>query len=654
MSRFLFSFINRLQLRWKMMAVVLPLVIAPIVVVGTVVGYIGARQAHLGITQTSMDDLEHMAAFTIDLLDAHHRQFELYKKDKEETINEELATLVRLAHRLVESQHHQYRAGNITLATAQAEAGKALRQVNVGESGYLYAVTSAGDLMVHIALEGENIYNVQDETGRYFIREISQMALESTPGEVLFTTYPWRNPALGDIAPRSKIAAFLYFPEWDWIIAAGGYIEETYEKLDFERRSFEELKSKIKNKNVGRTGYIFAMDSRGNFTIHPHQEGINHFGSRDSLGNAFIREMCLKQDGWIRYPWKGPDDAAPRMKVTRYAYFAPWDWIVGVGSYEDEFYSEAKKIKGRVFISMLVMTLLAGSISVSLVFVASARLTDPIHHMIGVIRKVKKGRFDERMEVDTGDELGELAVSFNRMTDIIRRNKELEATLAQHGKMASLGVLSSGVAHEINNPLGVILGYAAFLEGKIPKDDPIYGYIHEIKKESKRCKKIVQDLLSYARTPKPTLEETDLNELLGQIIDFSANHVDLHHIVIERRFAPELPPIQVDGDQMRQVAINLILNAGAAMQRGGRLLVQTTVEDDRGVIVFSDTGEGIPEEHMEQIFEPFFTTKERGTGLGLAITRQIIELHHGTIHLESAPGKGTTVTIRLPLQWEEY
>ncbi len=654
MSRFLFSFVNRLQLRWKMLVVVLPLVIVPIVVVGSVIGFIGARQAHLGITRTSMDDLEHMAAFTIDLLDAHHRQFELYKKDKEETINEELATLVRLAHSMVESHHHQHRTGKVDLATAQAEAGKALKQVNVGESGYLYAVTSDGDLMVHIALEGQNIYDVQDETGRFFIREISHMALESNPGEVLFTTYPWRNPALGDVAPRSKVAAFVYFPEWDWIIAAGGYIEETYEKLDFERRSFDELKAKIKNKKVGQTGYIFAMDSRGHFTIHPHQEGTTHLTTRDSMGNAFIREMCLKKDGWIRYPWQGPQDDAPRMKVTRYAYFAPWDWIVGVGSYEDEFYSEAQKIKGRVFVSMLAMTFLAGSVSAVLVFVASKRLTDPIHHMIGIIRKVKRGRFDERMEVDSKDELGELAGAFNRMTDIIKRNKEMEATLAQHGKMASLGVLSSGVAHEINNPLGVILGYAAFLEGKIAKDDPVYGYIHEIKKESKRCKKIVQDLLSYARTPKPTLEEIDLNDLLGQILDFSANHADLHHVVIERRFDPDLPRIMVDGDQMRQVAINIILNAGAAMPGGGRLLVRTRIEDDRAVIVFSDTGEGIAEEHMEQIFEPFFTTKERGTGLGLAITRQIIELHHGSIHLESVAGMGTNVVIRLPLQWEEY
>ena len=181
---------------------------------------------------------------------------------------------------------------------------------------------------------------------------------------------------------------------------------------------------------------------------------------------------------------------------------------------------------------MVVLTIFVCIIAVTLVFLASKVLTDPIKHMLEVIRKVKRGRLDERMEVDTADELGELAAAFNRMTEIIRNNKEMEANLAQQGKMASLGVLSSGVAHEINNPLGVILGYAGYLEGKMSPDDPNFKYIHEIKRESKRCKKIVQDLLTYARTPQPTLEETDVNALLEQIVDFAANHTDMHHVSV--------------------------------------------------------------------------------------------------------------------------
>jgi len=374
----------------------------------------------------------------------------------------------------------------------------------------------------------------------------------------------------------------------------------------------------------------------------------------DGAGRHFIREMCEKKSGWIRYPWKNVGDAKARMKIVRYEYFAPWDWIVAVGSYEDEFYAEANLIRGRIFWSMAALTTLLILGSTGLVFLAARVLTDPIEHMIAVIRKVKGGRLEERMEVRSHDELGELAATFNRMVGIIKRNKEMESTLAQQEKMASLGVLSSGVAHEINNPLGVILGYAGYLEGKMDPADPNFRYIQDIRKESKRCKVIVQDLLSYARTPPPALEETDLNALLEQIVDFAANHMDLHHVSLARDFAPELPRVRVDPDQMRQVAINLILNAGAAMESGGTITVSTAVGEGGFVdISVRDEGAGIAPENLEKIFEPFFTTKARGTGLGLAITKRIVEQHLGRIMVESEVGKGTTVTVRLPVEREE-
>lgn len=505
------SFLNKLKLRWKLLSLVLPLVIIPILVVGAMIGYIANHQAYLGVTQTSKDDLQHMVAFTIDLLDTHH-------------------------------QHYRYDENNKTVSAADERDSEA----------------------------------------------------------------------------------------------------------------FAALKRKIKSKKVGDTGYIFCMDSTGTLTLHPDEEGINVIDARDSSGFPFIREMSEKKNGWIRYPWKNIGSATPRMKIVHYEYFEPWDWIVAVGSYEDEFYREANKIKEHIIFSMILLILVVGTVATVLVFRASDLITRPITHMIEVIRLVKRGNFEEKMAVEGQDELAEMAGAFNRMTDMISHNKEMEASLAQQGKMASLGVLSSGVAHEINNPLGVILGYAGYIEGKMAEDDPNYRYIHEIKRESKRCKKIVQDLLSYARTPRPSLEPVDLNRLLTQIVDFAANHTDMRGVTITTEFSPTLPQVMLDGDQMRQVAINLILNAGGAMPEGGRLTVKTEQPDAEHVrIDFTDSGCGIPQESIEKIFEPFYTTKERGTGLGLAITRQIIEHHHGEISIESTPGTGTTVRVTLPIAHEE-
>ncbi|HEX9777240.1 MAG TPA: cache domain-containing protein [Geopsychrobacteraceae bacterium] len=655
MSRYLFNWINNLKIRWKMMAVVLPLVVVPIFLLGGLIGYVATEQAYQGLTTASKADLAHMADFTLDLLDGHYRQYEVYREDKKQLVRQELAALVNLAYRLVEEEQRQQRAGRYDLAEAQESASRALKGVSIGGSGYLYAMNSQGLLTAHLARQGENIANEQDQAGHFFIHDMLSKALVAEPRQVLFSVYPWSNTALGDSRPREKIVAYRYFPEWDWIIAAGGYLDETYEDFSFEQSSFAALKQQIKNKKVGQTGYIFSMNSQGTLTLHPDAEGRNIYAARDSDGRAFIAEMCRNKNGWIRYPWRNEGESKARMKIVRYRYFEPWDWIVAVGSYEDEFYGPANRLKWSIITHILVLPLVIGLLAALMVYLAAKVLTDPIHRMIEVIRRVKQGKLDEQMPVESHDELGELATTFNRMTRMLRRNKEMEAALAQQGKMASLGVLSSGVAHEINNPLGVILGYAGYLEKKIPEDDPNYRFIHEIKRESKRCKKIVQDLLSYARTPKPVLEQTDLNRLLGQIIDFATNHTDLHGVRIVRTLDYELPTLPADGDQLRQVAINLILNAGAAMPDGGRIEVTTALDEEKWArIEFNDTGSGISEENLEKIFEPFFTTRARGTGLGLAITKQIIDQHRGEIFIDSVVGRGTTVVVRLPLQREEY
>ena len=653
MNRYLFRFVNNLQIRWKMLVVVLPLVLIPIFLVGAVTGWIAYRQAQLGITQASKDDLDHLAHFTIDLLDAHDRQFKVYQEDKKQTIRKELAALSDLAYGLVEAQYRQQQTGRISREAAEDGARRALKRVQVGESGYIYAMTTKGLLTVHIAREGENVFDERDESGHYFIRAMCEAARRAPPGEVLTITYPWRNPELGDTRARPKMVAYRYFPAWDWIIAAGGYIEETYEDPAVEAKAFAALKERLNAKKVGKTGYIYCMDRKGTLTIHPEAEGQNIYTARDSAGTPFIQEMVENREGWIRYPWQNPGETKPRPKIVRYLHFKPWDWIVAVGSYEDEFYQETNLIKERIFKSLLWISLGVGIVATLLVSLAAKVLSEPIRHMTETIRAIKRGQANLQMQVDSRDELGELASAFNRMTTVLQRNRELEANLAQQGKMASLGVLSSGVAHEINNPLGVILGYAAYLEKKLSEDDPNYHYIHEIKRESKRCKKIVQDLLSYARTPQPELVPTDLNQLLDQIVEFAANHTDLFGVKIVRQFAKGLPPVPVDGDQIRQVAINLILNAGAAMDGRGILTVSTVEEEGCAILTFADTGCGIAEEDLARIFEPFFTTKERGTGLGLAITKQLIELHHGTIRIASRPGEGTTVTIRLPLTRED-
>jgi two-component system NtrC family sensor kinase len=647
--------ISNLKFRGKLLVMVLPLVVVPVLVMGGVIGFGANEQARSSITRTSKDDLDHMAQFTLDLLNAHHQQFQVYQEDKRATIRRDLETLVRFARTLVEEQERQRAAGTVARDAAQAAARDALKGVNVGETGYLYAMTSGGTLVAHLAQEGENIYDATDEAGRPFIREICESAVAAAPGQVLATVYPWRNAILGDRAPRQKVVAYQYYAPWDWIIAAGSYLDETVEDAAFQRRAFAELKERIKAKRVGETGYIYAMTRQGVLTIHPFLEGTDLSAEQDDAGRPFIREMCETRQGWIRYPWRNRGEPRARMKIVRYVHFEPWDWIVAVGSYEGEFYSEAQALTRRIRWGVFSLTLAVGLVSAGLVLGASEVLARPVRRMIGVVREVRGGNLEAQMEGVGRDELGELGTSFNQLIQALRRDRELETSLAQQEKLSSLGVLASRVAHEINNPIGVILGYAAHLEGNLDPEDPNYPFVQEIRQESQRCKGIVQDLLQYVRAPRPAPVPTDLNALVGQLLTFAAGHTDLHGVTLVRELDPSLPPVALDPDPFRQVALNLLLTAAQAAGAGGLVTVGTRMADAvTAELWVGDDGPGIEAEQLEMVFEPFFTTREGGTGLGLAISRQIVERHGGRIRFDTQSGQGTTVRVTLPREHREF
>mgnify|MGYP002477801992 FL=1 len=633
----------------------LPLLLGAVLITGGVVGTISSRLAFQGVTAASRADLEHMSAFTLDLLNSHHQQFGVYREDKKSTIRRDLETLVNLAYRLAQEKAEEVQEGRISIEQAKSETAAALRAFAVGQTGYFYVMNPEGDLLVHIAQEGRNIIDSRDEDGHYFIKEMVQKAPAAADREVLHIEYPWRNEALGDEFPRRKTVAYRYFKPWRWIIASSSYLDETYEDTAFEERSYAELKESIKAKRVGETGYIYALDSKGNAVIHPFREGENLLDERDRDGRYFIREMLKNRSGWIRYPWMNEGDSEPRMKIVRYEFFEPLGWVVAVGSYENEFFHDANRIKERVlgFMGLVVAGVLL--VALMLIYLLSKVYTRPITRMTEVIRRVRGGSLTDRMEVDGADELSELAGAYNDMTEAIRQNREMESKLAQQGKMASLGILSAGVAHEINNPLGVILGYAGYLERKLSADDVNLRYVQEIKRETKRSKKIVQDLLSYARVPRPAFEKVDISNLLEQIVDFASAHTDMEGVRVVRNIERGLPAVSLDADLIKQMAINIILNAGAAMEEGGILTVSVRMSgEDEVELIFEDNGAGMDAEVSRQIFEPFFTTRQRGTGLGLSITKQIIERHRGGIRVDSEPGKGTVVTVTLPVNHEEF
>jgi signal transduction histidine kinase len=218
--------------------------------------------------------------------------------------------------------------------------------------------------------------------------------------------------------------------------------------------------------------------------------------------------------------------------------------------------------------------------------------------------------------------------------------------------LASIGQLAAGVAHEINNPMGVILGFAQGILKTLPEDDSLRKPLTTLEKESLRCKRIVQNLLDFARHSEPTPHLTNINELVDASCDLAEHQTSLQNVKLVKGYDSALPSIRADPNQLEQVFINIMLNAYQAMMPdGGTLRITTRTVGSELQVIFADTGTGIPPENLQNIFDPFFTTKEvgEGTGLGLSVSYGIVKAHGGDIEVESQVGKGTTFVIKLPL-----
>ena len=235
----------------------------------------------------------------------------------------------------------------------------------------------------------------------------------------------------------------------------------------------------------------------------------------------------------------------------------------------------------------------------------------------------------------------------------IEERRIMEKQLAQADKLASIGELSAGVAHEINNPLGIILGYTQlFLREEDPTSEK-YADFKTIEKHVRGCKTIVEDLLSFARTSPPERGTTDIHMIIEDVIEFILHHSGIEKIDIQKRFDPDIVPLVLDETKIKQVIMNLLMNALHAIGETGTIRITTQLNKEMKVvrICIRDTGQGIKKKDLSRIFDPFFTTKRtgEGTGLGLSVSYGIIKSHGGDISVESAPGKGSEFTVSLPI-----
>lgn len=292
-------------------------------------------------------------------------------------------------------------------------------------------------------------------------------------------------------------------------------------------------------------------------------------------------------------------------------------------------------------------------------FLIAFKMGKTILTRISVLKKaseaIASGNLEVKLSPDKISGFDILDKAFNNMAKSLRERDERLQLMNQHlartERLTALGGIAAGVAHEINNPLGGILLYSNLVLEDIPEEGTAGENIRKIIYQTDRCKKIVQNLLDFARTPTSEMKNLNINDIVSTSLNLVKDQAMFHGIDIETRLAGNLPQVLGDASRLEEVFINLFINAADAMSGKGKLTITTLLGNNNVIrILVADTGKGIEKEHLPHIFEPFFTTKDpgKGTGLGLSITYGVINKHNGVIDAESKPGKGTTFIITLP------
>lgn len=362
-------------------------------------------------------------------------------------------------------------------------------------------------------------------------------------------------------------------------------------------------------------------------------------------------------------------ESRPRIKARRLAMAAAKDnlkTIIASAIDMELRAQEEQRAEALSGIRMLIrlgsaITLGAFVLSFAMAAYLSHLVIHPITKLVIAIQEVGRGNFNKRITVTSSDEIGQLTQGFNVMADSLAKSVEererAQSRALQSEKMVAVGQLAAGVAHEINNPLGIILGFAQSAAKRIPDTDVLSLPIKSIEREALRCRNLVQNLLTFSRQKKSQHEVMDLNEAITSTLDLVAAQARLKSVDIITELSA-LPAFAGDKNQLQQIIINLCGNAIDAMPLGGKIIIRTKQlgvgDNKQALLEISDTGSGVSREIQDKIFNPFFTTKEvgQGTGLGLSLVYEIVQSHRGKIEVRSEEGQGTTFAILFPLGLE--
>jgi two-component system NtrC family sensor kinase len=394
----------------------------------------------------------------------------------------------------------------------------------------------------------------------------------------------------------------------------------------------------VRRNGLGETGNIYLVDK--DKLLITECRSKNDGSLRHTIDTTGVRD-CLSGNSGIGI-YNGCCINIP--VVGAYTWLEEPGWALLTEMDTKEAFAPSRKILNLIIIVTIPVFLIVIGISL----IVSRRISRPIITITDAVKDITAGDLERKATVLADDEFGEIS---NELDKIVSEIQESYKKLLHSEKLASVGHIAAGVAHEINNPLSVLSGRLQLLIENCT-DNALSEEYKKLLRLSNRIAKIVDGLLYFSRQKDMELTTADINTVIEDSISLLDEQMIAQGIRIDKRYGVNLPPVEVSVDQIQQVFVNIIMNAFDSMIENGILAIRTELSDDSKniQIVFEDTGSGIAAKDINKIFEPFFTTKppHQGTGLGLSISYGIIENHKGTIKVESREGKGSIFTVSLP------
>jgi len=473
---------------------------------------------------------------------------------------------------------------------------------------------------------------------KFFLYSNTLIVVTMTVVAVLGMTYERRIRYEDIVARAVSLTEILAIPITDnlmyenlGLVLENGLIEDTIREVVSENRNL--IRYVVVTDNNGRVLYSSQWELLGK--LFPRAPGSA------AIGTAPIVETLSESTG----------ERILEVRTTLNISTKSWGSLItgfSLRPVEEKVAAIANKV------AVVALILLFGNSILTAIYVET--LIRPILALNERMKRAGRGDFSVRSDARRSDEVGELAGAFNSMMDELEEAQHRDAVrqsqLAHTEKMAAIGMLAAGVAHEVNNPLAGVLACSENLEGSLEDAGTVKKYLRLIRDGLHRIERTIQNLLDFSRAREMKLEPTSINHNIRHVLEMTSYQLRRGNIDVQLELNPENPSLLADHFQMEQLFLNLILNAIRAMPEGGKLIIRTRVDQGDLVVEVEDSGEGVPQEILDKIFNPFFTTREigEGTGLGLTVSDTIVRSHGGFFEVESEVGRGSIFRFRLPMK----